>query len=119
MKGLGRILPFHRFTNPRRDKSVYFWSWGSYLFMSDIKYATFLMFPILGMSGTLFSIKCLYPIVKKKKKENKIKITSCCHSKKLAITLRQFRTFKKTMADKGLLSKTRPKHGINMENKHI
>ena len=23
--------PFHRFTNPRRDKSVYFWSWGTYL----------------------------------------------------------------------------------------
>ena len=23
--------PFHWFTNPRRDKSVYFWSWGSYL----------------------------------------------------------------------------------------
>ena len=31
MKGLGGTSPFHRFTNPRRDKSVYFWSWGSYL----------------------------------------------------------------------------------------
>ena len=31
MKRLGETSPFHRFTNPRRDKSVYFWSWGSYL----------------------------------------------------------------------------------------
>ena len=28
MKGLGGTSPFHRFTNPRRDNSVYFWSWG-------------------------------------------------------------------------------------------
>ena len=28
MKGLGEISPFHRFTNPRRDKSVCFWSVG-------------------------------------------------------------------------------------------
>ena len=40
MKGLGGTLPFHRFTNPRRDKSVYFWSGGvSYLlFILSIKY---------------------------------------------------------------------------------
>ena len=31
MKGLGETLLFHRFTNPRPDKSVYFWSWDSYL----------------------------------------------------------------------------------------
>ena len=31
MKGLSGTSPFHRFTNPRRDKSVYFLSWGSYL----------------------------------------------------------------------------------------
>ena len=31
MKGLSEISPFHRFTNSRCDKSVYFWSWGSYL----------------------------------------------------------------------------------------
>ena len=31
MKGLGETSPFHRFTNPRRDKSVYFWSRDSYL----------------------------------------------------------------------------------------
>ena len=31
MKGLNRTSPFHQFTNPRRDKSVYFWSWGSHL----------------------------------------------------------------------------------------
>ena len=31
MKGQGSTEPFHRFTNPRCDKSVYFWSWGSYL----------------------------------------------------------------------------------------
>ena len=31
MKGLGETSPFHRFTNPRRDKSVYVWSWGTYL----------------------------------------------------------------------------------------
>ena len=31
MKGLDETSLFHRFTNPRRDKSVYFWSWGSYL----------------------------------------------------------------------------------------
>ena len=31
MKGLCETSPFHWFTNPRRDKSVYFWSWGSYL----------------------------------------------------------------------------------------
>ena len=28
MKG---TAPFHRFTNPRRDKSVYVWLWDSYL----------------------------------------------------------------------------------------
>ena len=33
MKGLGETAPFHRFTNPRRDKLVYFWSWGSYFTM--------------------------------------------------------------------------------------
>ena len=31
MKGLGETSLFNRFANPRRDKSVYFWSWGSYL----------------------------------------------------------------------------------------
>ena len=31
MKGLDRTSPFHQFTNPRCDKSVYFWSWGSHL----------------------------------------------------------------------------------------
>ena len=31
MKGLGETLSFHWLPNPRRDKSVYFWSWGSYL----------------------------------------------------------------------------------------
>ena len=31
MMGLGGTSPFHRFTNPRRDKSVYFWPWGSFL----------------------------------------------------------------------------------------
>ena len=31
MKGLGESSPFHLFTNPRPDKSVYFWSWGTYL----------------------------------------------------------------------------------------
>ena len=31
MKRLGETSPFHQFTNPRCDKSVYFWSWGSYL----------------------------------------------------------------------------------------
>ena len=31
MKGLGETSSFHRFTNPRRDKSVYFLVWGSYL----------------------------------------------------------------------------------------
>ena len=31
MKGLGRTSPFHQFTNPQCDKSVYFWSWSSYL----------------------------------------------------------------------------------------
>ena len=30
MIGLGETSPFHRFTNTRRDKSVYFWSWGTY-----------------------------------------------------------------------------------------
>ena len=37
MKGLGETSPFHRFTNPRRDKSVYFWSWGTYL-LFNIKF---------------------------------------------------------------------------------
>ena len=27
----GEISPFHRFTNPRHDKSVYNWQWTSYL----------------------------------------------------------------------------------------
>ena len=31
MKGLGETSPFHRFTNPQRDNSVYLWSWCSYL----------------------------------------------------------------------------------------
>ena len=31
MKGLGETSPFHRFTNPQRDKSVYFLSWSSNL----------------------------------------------------------------------------------------
>ena len=31
MKGLSETSPFHRFANPRRDKSVYCWSLGSYL----------------------------------------------------------------------------------------
>ena len=30
-KSLGETSTFHRFTNPRRDKSVYFWSWDTYL----------------------------------------------------------------------------------------
>ena len=30
-KDLGITSTFHRFTNPRRDKSVYFWSWCEYL----------------------------------------------------------------------------------------
>ena len=35
MKKLGRTSPFYRFTNPGRDKSVYFWSWGSYLLLNE------------------------------------------------------------------------------------
>ena len=31
MKRLGETSPFHWFTNPRRDKSVYFQSWCTYL----------------------------------------------------------------------------------------
>ena len=38
MKGLGGTSLFHRFTNPGRDKSVYFWSWGSYLLFIEIRY---------------------------------------------------------------------------------
>ena len=30
-KGLGKTSAFHRFANPRHDKLVYFWSWGTYL----------------------------------------------------------------------------------------
>ena len=37
MKGLAETSPFHRFTNPRRDKSVYFWSRGSYLLFIFIR----------------------------------------------------------------------------------
>ena len=33
MKGLGKTSPFHRYTNPRLDKSVYFWPLGSYLLL--------------------------------------------------------------------------------------
>ena len=29
--GTSLTSPFHRFTNPQSDKSVYFWSWDSYL----------------------------------------------------------------------------------------
>ena len=45
MKGLGETSPFHLFTNPRRDKSVYFWSWGSYLLRSELR----LFLTILGL----------------------------------------------------------------------
>ena len=34
-KGLGKTSTFHRFTNPRRDKSVYIWSWGTYLLYTE------------------------------------------------------------------------------------
>ena len=34
-KSLGETSTFHRFTNPRRDKSVYFWSCDSYLLYID------------------------------------------------------------------------------------
>ena len=37
MKEIGGTSPFHQFTNPRRDKSVYFWSWGSYLLFMHLK----------------------------------------------------------------------------------
>ena len=30
-KGFGKTSTFHRFTNPRRDKSIYFWSLGTHL----------------------------------------------------------------------------------------
>ena len=30
LKGIGETSTFHRFTNPRRDKSVYFQSLGAY-----------------------------------------------------------------------------------------
>ena len=30
-KCLGKTSIFHRFTNPRRNKSVDFWLWGTYL----------------------------------------------------------------------------------------
>ena len=36
MKGLSGTSPFRRFSNPRRDKSVYFWSWGSYLLFLNL-----------------------------------------------------------------------------------
>ena len=36
MKGFGKTSPFHPFTNPQHDKSVYFWSWGSYLLCMSI-----------------------------------------------------------------------------------
>ena len=44
MKGLGETSPFYWFTNPRRNKSVYFWSWGSYLrciLPGTVQYSTF------------------------------------------------------------------------------
>ena len=39
MKGLGGTSPFHRFTNPRRDKSVYVWTWGSLFTKYSLKIA--------------------------------------------------------------------------------
>ena len=44
MKGLGETSPFHRFTNPQREKSVYFWSWGTYLLFTDHGIITILEF---------------------------------------------------------------------------
>ena len=35
---LSETLPFHRFTNHRRNKSVYFWSWGSYLLYNELQH---------------------------------------------------------------------------------
>ena len=35
-KSLGETSTFHRFTNPRRDKSVYFQSWDTYLLFIGI-----------------------------------------------------------------------------------
>ena len=41
-KSLGETSTFHCFTNPRRDKSVYFWSWDTYLlemfYFRDIRF---------------------------------------------------------------------------------
>ena len=34
-KGLSKTSTFHRFTNPQRNKSIYFWSWGSYLLYTE------------------------------------------------------------------------------------
>ena len=39
MKGLGETSPFHRFTNHQCDKSIYFWSWDSYLLFIGVLYA--------------------------------------------------------------------------------
>ena len=48
MKGLGGTSPFHRFTNPRRGKSVYSWSWGSYL---QYVWSTFSSGPLAFLSS--------------------------------------------------------------------
>ena len=41
---LGKARPFHRFTNPRRDKSVNFWTWSSYSMSICIKSLSVQMF---------------------------------------------------------------------------
>ena len=40
MKGHSKTSPFHRFTHPRRDISVYFWSWDSYLLFMMLLFST-------------------------------------------------------------------------------
>ena len=49
MKGLGGTSPFHLFTNPRCDKSV--WSWGSYLLYPTGQYQFAVIMPTFTSTG--------------------------------------------------------------------
>ena len=55
MKGLGETSPFHRFTNPRRDKSGYFWSCGTYLLFK--RHCVQMNYPLARERGSIIDMK--------------------------------------------------------------
>ena len=63
MKGLGETSLFHRFTNPRREKSVYFWSWGSYLLCTSTYCVRPIFEEVLGSWPSVTGVLVVYKFV--------------------------------------------------------